>query len=79
MIDIQSFATGFVVALLAIVLVTTPLIDAFRKALRRAQGTLQQANEHIALLEKYVGDLLQITPERLPNGRFAKRQENNHG
>lgn len=72
MIDIQSFATGFVVALLVIVLLATPLFECVRRILKEARETIQAQQEDL-------DDLFRYMPLREANGRFAKRQENNHG
>lgn len=77
--DPTMFAAGFLTAVAVVSVIAMPLFEDGRRALHRARETLQKSSGLITSLEQDIEHLLQASPRRLPNGRFAKRQENNHG
>lgn len=67
------FAAGFMSALAVVVVICTPLFESGRRSLQRAREALQKSSGIIASLEQDIEYLLEASPRRLPNGRFAKR------
>ncbi len=70
--DPTMFAAGAAASMVIAALVTTPVFHSWRKAMKEAREIIQAQQDDI-------DSLFEILPMRLPNGRFAKRQENNHG
>lgn len=73
MTEAVIFAAGFMAALAVAVVIAIPLFESGSRTLRKARKALSEAGEIIAAQQEDIDSLFEITPRRLPNGRFAKR------
>lgn len=73
-IDPTSAALGALVALAVVSIIAVSVVAAMSDRMERMRKALRDAWHEIRAQQDDIDSLFEITPRRLPNGRFAKRR-----